>query len=123
MAFNPYYVLDENKNPVPADMETAAKMINDTEACRVAYTKVGHKMISTLFLGLHHGRGPTGKPLLFETMVFKGAYDQYQERYETYTEALAGHERVVAMVQAKECRSKKYPKRKEQRNATNDKDV
>jgi hypothetical protein len=51
--------------------------------------------ISTVFLSLDHNWGD-GPPLIFETMVFGGKYDQEQERYATETEALAGHERWVA---------------------------
>ena len=37
-------------------------------------------------------------PVLFETMVFGGEYDDYQERYHTYDEAEEGHKRIVEMV-------------------------
>ena len=61
-------------------------------------------LISTVFLGVDHNtflRALTGKehpPALFETMVFGGAHDEYQERYATYEEAEIGHERIVEMV-------------------------
>ncbi len=39
-----------------------------------------------------------GEPLLFETMVFGGKYDQYQRRYHTYKQAEEGHKEVVSGV-------------------------
>lgn len=55
--------------------------------------------VSTVFLGLDHGFHPTdgGTPILFETMIFGGEHDQYQERYATWEEAEEGHKRAVAM--------------------------
>jgi len=55
--------------------------------------------VSTVFLGLDHNLG-RDVPLLFETMVFGGEHDQYQERYSTYLAALAGHARALDMVTA-----------------------
>lgn len=46
--------------------------------------------VSTVFLGLNHSFR-SGPPLLFETMIFGGEHDQFQERYRTRDEALAGH--------------------------------
>jgi len=64
---------------------------------RVAETFVGDVRISTVFLGLDHGWGK--ERLLFETMVFGGAHDQYQDRYPSRDEAVAGHQQVVEMVE------------------------
>lgn len=49
--------------------------------------------ISTVFLGIDHNHvGWHGAaPILFETMVFGGDYDGYQERYFTFDDALEGH--------------------------------
>ncbi len=54
--------------------------------------------VSTVWLGLDHRFG-NGPPLIFESMVFGGPYDQYQERYSTEEEALAGHIRIVEALQ------------------------
>jgi hypothetical protein len=54
--------------------------------------------ISTVFLSLDHNHSGVGKPVLFETMVFGGEHDQYQERYCTWNEAAKGHKRIVNMV-------------------------
>lgn len=53
-------------------------------------------LISTVFLGLNHGWGP-GVNLWFETMIFGGEHDQYQDRYETYDEAIEGHKKAVEL--------------------------
>jgi hypothetical protein len=50
--------------------------------------------VSTVWLGLDHRFG-SGPPLIFETMVFGGPEDQYQERYSTAEQARQGHEAVV----------------------------
>jgi len=53
--------------------------------------------ISTVFLGISHGeRG--GIPILFETMVFGGELDGYQERYCTIEESIKGHQVIYDMV-------------------------
>lgn len=57
----------------------------------------GGVRVSTVFLGLDHGFGLTAQPLLFETMIFGGAHDEYQERYATRDEALAGHAKALAL--------------------------
>lgn len=46
--------------------------------------------VSTVFLGLNHAYRP-GPPVLFETMIFGGPMDEYQERYYTEEQAAAGH--------------------------------
>jgi len=50
--------------------------------------------VSTVFLGIDHGFGE-GPPVLFETMVFGGEFDQEQERYCTWDQAEKGHKRWV----------------------------
>lgn len=52
--------------------------------------------VSTVFLGLNHGFGETD--LWFETMIFGGPHDGYQERYETLDEAKAGHADALELV-------------------------
>ena len=50
--------------------------------------------VSTVFLGLDHGFtffGHSRRPLLFETMIFKGPLDMYQTRYSTWVGAEHGH--------------------------------
>jgi len=65
---------------------------------KVKVDEVGDVKISTVFLGLDHQFNPGGLPLLFETMVFGGEHDQFQNRYTTWEEAERGHDEAVAMV-------------------------
>jgi hypothetical protein len=53
--------------------------------------------VSTVWLGLNHGWG-AGPPLIFETMVFGGPLDEYQERYATEEEASTGHDFIVMAI-------------------------
>lgn len=55
-------------------------------------------MVSTVWLGLDHGWG-NYEPIIFETMIFGGDFDQWQDRYATEAEAIAGHAAALAMVQ------------------------
>ena len=53
-------------------------------------------LVSTVFLGLDHNYFG-GRPILFETMIFGGNRDQYQERYHTWDEAKIGHDYAVTL--------------------------
>ncbi len=53
--------------------------------------------VSTVFLGYDHSFD-NSKPILFETMVFGGVYNEYQIRYHTYDDAKLGHEDVCKMI-------------------------
>lgn len=66
----------------------------------VEKTTIGDVDISTVFLGLDHSFGG-GEPLLFETMIFGGDDDGYQERYSTWDEAVKGHKFACEKVSAK----------------------
>lgn len=95
-----WYVLDENKKPVQVDMLTGAKAMQEQNRV-VAKDIVGESRISTIFLGLDHGWGD-GPPLVFETMIFEGPEDGFQERYYTWDEAEAGHKKAVELVKKHE---------------------
>lgn len=89
------YILDSNRNPVAVDdaMEWAQGFKSPDRG--VAKTQVYDGCeVSTVFLGLNHQFGE-GPPLIFETMVFGGPFDQEQDRYSTWAEAEAGHARMV----------------------------
>lgn len=89
------YYREENGAPVPC---TRAEWISqfrwNNRWHRVTYLR-GQIRVSTIFLGLNHNFGD-GPPLLYETMVFRGADGGDDcERYSTRAEAIAGHERMV----------------------------
>ena len=65
---------------------------------RVELTKRNDITVSTVFLGIDHRFGNYGPPLLFETMVFGGEFDQEMERYSTWDEAELGHNEMCKKV-------------------------
>ncbi len=65
---------------------------------RVANDQIGNVEISTVFLGLDHNFFDRGPPLLFETMIFGGEHNDYQERCSTWEQAEAMHKRATALV-------------------------
>lgn len=69
--------------------------VTNNDKHRVDYTVIENdEYVSTVFLGFDHqyGKGP---PLLFETMVFGGKYNEYQWRHSTWEQAETCHNRVV----------------------------
>lgn len=90
------YIL-EGKKAVPCDDLQKWGERFETTRRHVGDTTVGDVRISTVFLGLDHSWGG-GRPLIFETMIFGGAYDDYQERYSTWEEAERGHAQAVQKV-------------------------
>jgi hypothetical protein len=106
---NQLYILDENHQPVPAgDLIEFGNFFQNDSARRVAGTRLNGLFVSTIFLGLDHRCG-YGPPLFFETMIFRETpnaeiekiqkgFDQYQTRYSTWDEALAGHNRIVTII-------------------------
>lgn len=80
--------------------ELAAVMAEDRS---VQHTIIGAHRISTVFLALDHNYADKGPvPVLFETMIFNDvgceAYADYQTRYSTWDDAVAGHAVAVAKV-------------------------
>lgn len=53
--------------------------------------------VSTVFLGIDHNYCLAGPPLLFETMIFGGPHDDYQDRYPTREEAIVGHAKALEL--------------------------
>ena len=71
----------------------------------VGYDEVSGFIVSTVFLGINHNVGE-GRPLWFETMVFRRMDNKRmlgrlidQWRYATLEEARAGHKLAVAAVE------------------------
>jgi len=88
-----YYILEGHTAVLATDLITWAKWF-ETGDRTVAKTKIGDSDVSTVFLGLDHNYGD-GRPLLFETMIFGGKSNGFQERYSTWEEAEKGHIEVV----------------------------
>lgn len=95
------YILDGHA-PVPEPDANKWGRWFETADRKVALDHVGFVDVSTVFLGLNHGFHG-GVPLLFETMIFGGPLADSCWRYATWDEAVAGHERALAMaMQAQE---------------------
>ena len=54
--------------------------------------------VSTVFLGLDHNYHGSGKPILFETMIFGGRYNDFQKRYTSWDDAKKSHQQVLEML-------------------------
>lgn len=53
--------------------------------------------VSTVFLGINHAFHGD-EPVLFETMIFGGEHDSHTERYCTWEEAEAGHNKAIDLI-------------------------
>jgi hypothetical protein len=65
---------------------------------QVRDTMQGEVRVSTVFLGIDSSLFGHGPPILFETLVFVNGADAGGERYATWDEAEAGHQRWVKQV-------------------------
>jgi hypothetical protein len=94
-----WYILDNNNKPIPASITEAADWLEESSDRRtVKRDEIGDILVSTVFLGLDHSWTPGGKPVLWETMIFGGEHNQYQERYTSHKDALEGHEKALELV-------------------------
>tara|TARA_R110000868_G_scaffold15894_5_gene72024 strand:- start:1441 stop:1746 length:306 start_codon:yes stop_codon:yes gene_type:complete len=93
-----WYRLDENNKPIACESVLEYHAWEERNEIRriVKQENIGDIKISTVFLGLDHAYD--GEPLLWETMVFGGEHDQFQERYSSYEDAVIGHKETVALV-------------------------
>ena len=98
-----YAILTEDKKVQPVPLQEWAAFLEQKNPSNrvIKQEDVNGVYISTVFLGLNHGFG--GHDKWFETMVFardrEPTEDEYQKRYETYDEAIAGHELTKKMVE------------------------
>ena len=78
------------------DMDHWSKLLRDPKYRQVRHsTLLDGVRVSTVWLGQDHA-WDGGRPLIFESMVFKGDKSNLDcERYSTEEEAIAGHERMV----------------------------
>lgn len=103
---NLYYKLDKDKKVVPGNMEECEKiLINADNEKIVKQEYVRDKFVSTVFLPIDHGfdrycSNHEYKPIVFETMIFsKDSHPEiYRDRYSSWKEAEAGHEKAVQWV-------------------------
>lgn len=97
------YILDENGEAIPCnDLLAWAKWYERADRRVASWKSPLGANVSTVFLTMDHSFHDGGAPVLWETMIFGGQHDQYQERYTTRAAALQGHERAVQMVKDSE---------------------
>ena len=94
-----WYTLDNNNKPIAAaSVIEAAKWLDENlERKVVKQDYIGDIFVSTVFLGLDHAWN-SDIPLLWETMIFGGEHDQYQERYTSHEDALEGHKTALTLI-------------------------
>ena len=63
----------------------------------VKQEKIGKVEISTIFFGVDRGFR-NGKPILFETMIFGGKFNNDRDCYCSWNDALKGHEHMKRKV-------------------------
>jgi hypothetical protein len=98
-----WYILTTDNEPVAVSVTEAAQWMEDNPKRK----QIGFDIlldendknisVSTVFLGLDHSWNNKGL-LLWETMIFGGEHDQYQERYSSYEDALEGHQRAIDLI-------------------------
>lgn len=92
-----YYTLDAGGEPIPCpDFQRYAEWFETAER-HIGNDKRDGVHVSTVFLGMDHGYGDEEGPVLWETMIFGGPHNEYQERYTSRLAALAGHQRALAL--------------------------
>jgi hypothetical protein len=99
------YILDQEHRLVRCDdTRVWTEWMAVPERRRVALDHVTAQIyVSTIFLGLDHNFFDLlAPPILFETMVFGGAMNLFQERYCTWDDAELGHNTILAEVIAVE---------------------
>lgn len=92
------YILQPDHSVVACDDLMVWARTFETTFRNVNQSYIGDVKISTVFLGVDHNYCADGPPLVFETMIFGGQYDQYQERCSTYLEACKQHDVAVRLV-------------------------
>lgn len=94
-----HYIL-VNKIPKEVSLMEWAEWIGNSNRIVKQTHLTDNIMVSTVFLGIDHSFDD-GDPILFETMIFGGKHNEYQERYTTWDDAIKGHSRACQMILSK----------------------
>jgi hypothetical protein len=100
-----WYILDDDNKPIASSTTEALEwMENNPDRITVKQEHINEIYVSTVFLGLNHSGWYDDIPILWETMIFEGEHDQYQERYTSYEDAVKGHQVALDLInQCPEC--------------------
>lgn len=91
-----YYILKRGKPKKARNYKEYIYWDIATSFRIVSQDYVSDVFISTTFLGIEHGED-SGHPLLWETMIFGGEHNHYQERYASIEAARIGHKKAVEL--------------------------
>lgn len=94
------YILDEHGNAIEEPDLIKWATWFETADRHVAEDKIGDVRVSTVFRGIDHRFNSAGKPVLWETIIFGGPHDEYQDRYTSLGDAKKGHEVAVALAKS-----------------------
>lgn len=93
---------------IPGDMSQQMNTLHRyrTAPGNLVRTEIGlegsHNLIvSTVYLGLDHNFSDHGPPIIWETMIFYGDWEDYQWRYATRNAAMANHRTVVDIIRTR----------------------
>lgn len=94
------YVLNDELKAIAVDYKGLEEYLknNGDPVKHIAFNYVGNILISTIFLSVNCQWKQGEPPLVFETMVFGGKFDEHQTRYSTYEQAVAGHQAIVEII-------------------------
>jgi hypothetical protein len=93
------WILDHDGNPVHLGMDflewsTWFEHNNREVRCDV----VGGVLVATIFLGIDRSWEMSGKPVLWESMIFGGPLNLTCQCYDSAAAALEGHNELVLLV-------------------------
>ena len=90
------YILVDGEPVMEPDLMRWAQWFEESGDERIIeQTELGEVRVSTVFLGLDHRFGEGLNPILWETMIFGGPHDGYQERFASREDAVLGHKIAV----------------------------
>ena len=94
-----YKLGEDGKTPILTEIDDFTGWEQNRTVRKSLITSPGGDItVSTVFLMLDHSHAD-GPPILFETMIFGGEHDMYQDRYSTWDEAVEGHQVALDLVQ------------------------
>jgi hypothetical protein len=93
-----WYILDKDNKPVKSTIVDCGKWLEANPERKAVNQDIIHdEFVSTVFLGLDHA-WDSDIPVLWETMIFGGEHDQYQDRYTSHEDALEGHKKALNLI-------------------------
>jgi len=88
-----------NKQGKPITLSRWVELFEDPAYKIIKRDETPNGVVSTIWLGLDHSFEESGKPLIFETMIFESdEYPDFQKRYSTLEEAIKGHEEALMIL-------------------------